>query len=130
MGSFGGSDIFAGGATGYEAGFYHEGGEARPGKNLRRVSLVTMHSGREVPAMLEADEFVHDRMTTARWGAPALAAMKYGIAPNVSGSSGGGAPQVNNFQFHGVQDMDSFKRSKSTMFADLSRAVDKGRKHR
>jgi len=69
-------------------------------------------------------------MTTAKWGAPALAAMKYGIAPNVSGSSGGGAPQVNNFQFHGVQDMDSFKRSKSTMFADLSRAVDKGRKHR
>ena len=129
MGSFGGSDIFAGGATGYEAGFYHEGGEARPGKNLRRVSLVTMHSGGEVPVMLEAGEFVHDRMTTARWGAPALAAMKYGIAPNVSGSSGG-EPQVNNFHFHGVQDMDSFKRSKSQLLSDLSRAVEKGNKHR
>jgi len=67
-------------------------------------------------------------MTTAKWGAPALAAMKYGIAPNVSG---GGAPNVSNISVTiNAQDYDSFKRSKSQLLSDFSRAVDKGRKHR
>ena len=98
---------------------------------MRRVNAIAFanaprfHAGgvagirpNEVPAILKQGEFVFTE--------PQMAA----IQSNLSRDKGG-AREGNTFNvtFNGVDNMDSFRRSRPQLLSDLARAVAKGQKH-
>jgi hypothetical protein len=120
----GGAGSFAG-ALGGLGLFGHEGGLVP--RDLARRTL-RLHGGGEVPAVLQSGEFVMRRWSTSSIGAEKLRQMnETGTIPAASTRSPGGqGGDVYNFSFNGVQDFDSFRRSRQQVLSDLSRAVRRG----
>jgi len=108
------------------AGLYHGGGSVHPGggpSGSRKVELIKMHSGGDVPVMLQTGEYVLNRTATAGIG---RADLDYA---NRNGRMPWKGETTVNFIVQGATDADSFRRSKSQILADLTRAVHKGQKN-
>jgi hypothetical protein len=116
----------AGGAIG-DILNYHQGG---PVAKVSAAVLPKFHGGGEVPAMLQDGEFVLKKWSAARIGRPRLDHMNATgtIPPDMlQRSSGGGAMNINiNIN---SPDADGFRRSRTQIASDISRAVRKGDKY-
>jgi hypothetical protein len=114
---------------------YHQGGPiTADGRfaSFRRSAFPVLHSGGEVPLIGQAGEFMIRKWSAERIGRSRLDYInETGMLPtDMMRSTGGrGGTTVNHFNFHGVQDMDSFRRSRAQLASDLSRAVRKGDKY-
>ncbi len=60
---------------------------------------------------------------------PIIAHVGEKITPAGRHAGGGSGGDVYNFSFQGVENIDSFRRSRPQLLADLTRAVEKGKKH-
>lgn len=110
--------------------FYHDGGLITPG-------AIRMHGGGEVPIIAQEGEYMINRRAARAIGRGTLDALNMVGGRSIVGDWGGGSAlppggrggDHNEFHFHGVTDADSFRRSRAQVLADLTRAVEKGRKH-
>jgi hypothetical protein len=137
--SAGGADIFAGGGADFasqgaggigSALMIHSGGEVGP--NLPKVRF--MHSGGGVRsgermALVQDGEFMMKRSAVSTIGKKTLEFMN--ATGHMPREESGSRDIINITQnFPNATDADSFRRSRPTYLADLSRAVEKGKKHR
>jgi hypothetical protein len=105
----------------------HEGGLIGP-------TFPKLHNGGEVPIMAQTGEFVIRKWSADRLGPKLLDNInKSGEIPipavaQAATRNQRGEVYNNSFNFNGVQDMDSFRRSRAQLTADLSRAVRRGNK--
>ncbi|MGH7874999.1 MAG: hypothetical protein ACREQO_22620 [Candidatus Binatia bacterium] len=137
---------------------YHEGGQITPGgefATLKRMVIPKLHGGGEIPIIAKAGEYMINESSAASIGKHNLDMMNLtGALPiarqwtplhmtDLSSLTRGGytgeglaqpatrekpAGDHYEFHFHGVTDADSFRRSRSQMLSDLTRAVEKGKK--
>lgn len=133
LGLFGG--LFGGGGAGADAGlmWVHGGGAISDLADYRaqRGYMLKMHSGGEVPIMAQRGEFMISRPSAERLGLARLNYMnRTGTIPqDLTAQSASSSGDHYVFQFNGVTDVDSFRRSRSQLLADLTRAVQKGQRH-
>jgi hypothetical protein len=106
---------------------YHQGG---PVAKVSAAVLPKFHGGGEVPAMLQDGEFVLKKWSAARIGRPRLDYMNATgtIPPDTLQSSGGRGAQNINININSP-DADGFRRSRTQIASDISRAVRKGDKY-
>lgn len=120
-----------GGAFDIDALLWHKGGRVGDATERRRVSALAfaaaprLHGGgvagirpNEVPAILERGERV---LTGRQWSAVTSSLRQ--------ADAGGGTTNYGPFVFNGVDNFDSFKRSRANLMADLVRTVERARKH-
>lgn len=62
---------------------------------IAKAKIMKFHDGGEVPAILQAGEYVMNRRAVAQYGVPAMEAINHGRAP-AGGGAGGGATTIIN----------------------------------